>query len=204
MSYLGTFIILTPIQMPQMPALIPIQMPQMLQTNTITTVSPNNTVYSIKPASTSTSTTQTPITKFITEKKASIPQIPSQPLYAPLPVERPADKLDNLARAERREKLRAELAVNPKHRKPDKVLAEELGFNLSTVIRQRNALKVASHKKHKKYKQRKRLTESELIRLNKEFMKSGIEHKPDKVLAEEFEISISTVGRQKKKVRKVD
>ena len=141
---------------------------------------------------------------FIILTPTQMPQIPSQRLYAPPPVEWPAHKLDNVARAEKREKLRAELTVDPKHRKPDKVLAEELGFDLSTVIRQRNALKVASHQKHKKYKQRKRLTESELIRLNKEFIKSGIEYKPDKMLAEEFEISMSTVGRQKKKARKVD
>ena len=117
MSYPGTFIILTPIQiqMPQMPALIPIKTPQMLQTNTITVPS-NNTTYSIKPAS--TSTTQTPITKFIAEKKASMPQRPSQPLYAPLPVEWPAHKPHNVARAEKREKLRAELTTNAQSSQP--------------------------------------------------------------------------------------
>ena len=166
MSYPGTFIILIPTQMPQMPALIPIQMPQMLQTNTITvpsnnttysakpaststtqtpitkfitekkasmpqmpalipikmlqtntiTVPSNNTTYSIKPAS--TSTTQTPITKFITEKKASMPQRPSQPLYAPRPVEWPAHKPHNVARAEKWEKLLAESTTNAQSSQP--------------------------------------------------------------------------------------
>ena len=119
MSYPGTFIILTPIQiqMPQMPALIPIQMPQMLQTNTITVPS-NNTTYSIKPASASTSTTQTPITKFIAKKKASMPQRPSQPLYAPRPVEWPAHKPHNVARAEKWEKLLAESTTNAQSSQP--------------------------------------------------------------------------------------